>query len=110
MNAEDYDWNDDFCASHAMQFYDLIDHLVTDIQHLESKVVYLRYVLSRYLPAWDGQMLRSDIFCDLTGVYWEQPAYQEYMKDYNGGLDPMESDTYTDFMWKLSRGEAVTNL
>lgn len=106
----DYEWDDDFCASHAMKFYDLIDRLIMDIQHLESKVVYLRYVLSKYLPAWDGEMLRCDIFCDLVGVYWDQPAYQEYLKEYTGGVDPMDSNAYIDFMCKLSRGEAVANL
>jgi hypothetical protein len=106
----DYECDDDHCARHAMRFYDLIDHLIMDIQFLESKVVYLRYLLSTFLPIGDGEMLRDDIFRDLVGDYWDQAAYQEYMKEYYGGIDPMDSVEHNDFMMKLSKGEASANL
>jgi hypothetical protein len=93
-----------------MEFLDLVDHLISGIQHLELKVVYLRYLLSMYLPEWNGKMLRCDIFSDLTGGFWDKPAYQRYISRYHGGLDPMDGEAFSDFMWRLSRGEDLTGL
>ena len=102
--------DDCFCNNCEMEFLDLVDHLILGIQHLESKVVYLRYLLSSYLPKWDGEMLRSDIFSDLTGGFWDKPAYQRFMSVYHGGFDPMDGEAFTGFMWRLSRGEVRTGL
>ena len=106
----DCDWDDDQCTSCEMRFFDLIDQLIMDIRHLEPKVVYLRYLLSMYLPEWDGEMLRCDIFSDLVGSYWDRPAYQDYLKAFYDGHDPLDSDEFNGFMWRLSRGEASANL
>jgi hypothetical protein len=93
-----------------MDFYDLINKLVNDIQHLESKVVYLRHSLSGYLPEHDGKMLKYEIFSDLVGSYCEQPAYQKYISECHGGNDPMDSDMYNDLLKRLSRGEDSVGL
>jgi hypothetical protein len=91
-------------------FYTLTDSLVKDVQHLEAKIVYLRYTLSKYLPAYSGEMLRCDIFSDLSRRYWDYPAYRKYMEEYNFGKDPMDDDKQAKLMMKLSRGEASANL
>jgi len=110
MDCEWDDCDDFFCDKCAFDFYDLIERLVEGIQHLELKVVYLRYLLSKYLPEWDGEMLRDDIFRDLTGGFWDQPAYQKYLSAYHGGLDPLDSETHNDLMKKLSRGQECVGL
>jgi len=102
--------DDCYCNNCEMEFLDLIDHLILGIQHLESKAVYLRYLLSLYLPKWDGEMLRCDIFSDLSGGFSDKPAYQRYISVYHCGLDPMDGEAYTDFMWRLSQGEDRTGL
>jgi len=106
----DFEYDDFHCDLCAMDFYDLIEKLISDIQLLEPKTVYLRYLLSKHLPQWDGEMLRSDIFNDLAGRYWDLPAYKKYMSDYCGGIDPFDLDEYNDLMWCISRGRAIVGL
>jgi hypothetical protein len=101
---------DDWCNACEMDFFDLINKFVKDIQHLESKAVHLRYLLSKYLPEYDGEMLRCDIFNDLSDSYWDHPAYQKYMSVYCDGRDPIDSKPYTDLLWKLSRGKETVGL
>ena len=106
----DYEWDDGYCNKCEMDFYNLIDKLVKDIQHLESKVVCLRHSLSVYLPEHEGKMLKYEIFSGLAGSYWEQPTYQKYMSECCGGNDPMDSETYNDLLKRLSRGEESVGL
>jgi hypothetical protein len=106
----DCEWDEGCCDKCEMDFYDLIDILIKDIQHLESKVVCLRYSLSNYLPKHDGEMLRLDIFHDLAGVYWEQPSYQKYISERYGNHDPMDCKPYNDLLRKLSQGEETAGL
>jgi hypothetical protein len=99
-----YTCYDDCCDGCVTKFYELTDALVKDIQHLEAKVVFLRYSLSKFLPAYDGEMLRCDIFSDLSGCYWDNAAYQQYMANYYDGHDPMDSRKHAKFMIRLSCG------
>ena len=100
----------DCCDRCVEDFYALTELLIKDIHHLEAKIVYLRYTLSSHLPALDGEMLRSDIFSDLSGCYWGHPAYQKYMDEYNYGQDPMNDAGQTRLMRRISRGEKAVNL
>jgi hypothetical protein len=68
-------FDDQYCDNCEMDFCDLIGRLVRDIQHLESKVVFLRYSLSKFLPEYDREMLRCDIFADLYGNYFDQMRF-----------------------------------
>ena len=105
-----YGISEDRCDSCEMDFYDLIDSLVSDIGHLEAKVVYLRYLLSRCLPKHDGEMLRCDIFSDLRNAYFDQPAFEKYVSRYCGGHDPLEDAERCEFLMRLSRGEESVDL
>jgi hypothetical protein len=101
----------EYCDGCVMDFYDLIDLLVKDIQHLETKTVYLRYTLSRLLPdKYDGEMLRCDIFHDLTRNHFDQPAYQRYISSYCGGRDPNEDEAYVNLLMRISRGKQSVGL
>ena len=91
-------------------YFQLIDLLIADIQHLESKVVRLRYLLSGFLPEHDGKMLRCEIFSDLAGSYYDQPAYQQYVEKYCYGHDPMENTNHVEHMMKLSHGDESVDL
>jgi len=97
--------NDEFCDGCRLDFYMSIDQLVKDVQRLEAKVVCLRYSLSLYLPKHDGRMLRCDIFSDLAGGYYDQPAYQRYVDACYGGQDPMEQSSYVRRLLMLSKGK-----
>jgi hypothetical protein len=99
----------DYCDHCEMEYYQLIKLLIKDIQHLEAKAVRLRYSLSKSLPGCDGEMLRCEIFSDLAGNYYDQPAYQRYISSCCGGLDPMDDDNYYEFMLKISKGEEAVD-
>jgi hypothetical protein len=101
----DYDFDE-----YEMDFYQLIDELIADIKHLESKVVRLRYLLSGFLPEHDGKMLKCEIFSDLAGSYYSHPAYQQYVAKYCDGHDPMDSTNYVKHMMKLSHGDESVDL
>jgi hypothetical protein len=104
---DDYDC--DYCDNCEMDYYQLIERLINDIQHLESKTVRLRYLLSRFLPECDGETLRCEIFSDLAGNYYEQPAYQRHISKYYGGRDPMDDDNYCKLLLRISRGEEMVD-
>jgi len=95
----------DYCIKCEVDFYQLIDYLIKDIQRLESEVVRLRFSLSWSLPKHYGEMLRYEVLSDLSSSYYDYPAYQQYISAYYDGHDPMESEGYTKHMIKLSRGE-----
>ena len=100
----------DFCDNCGMDFYRLVDCLIKDVQHLESKVVYLRYSLSRLLPEYDGKMLRDEIFSDLSGSYYDQSAYRQYVSEYCDGQDPLDTSDYCERLMRISRGEELVGL
>jgi len=106
----EYRCQGDCCDNCVTKFYDLTDYLIKDIQFLEAKVVYLRFLLSQHLPEHKGEMLRCDIFHDLAGGYWGYPAYQRYMEYYCEGHDPMDCKEHSELMLKISRGEESVRL
>jgi len=111
MSEQDFSYCHGDCCDHCVEdFYNLTELLIKDIHHLEAKIVYLRYTLSQYLPVFDGEMLRSDIFSDLSGWYWDHPAYREYIDEYNYGQDPMDDAEQTRLKLRISRGEKSVNL
>jgi hypothetical protein len=88
-------------------FYRLTEQLVNDIKHLEKEIVRLRYALSRHLPEYDGKMLRCEIFSDLSGCSYEQPAYKQYVSFCCGGQDPLDCNNYCKELFALARGEGI---
>jgi hypothetical protein len=108
---ECYENHGGYCDGCEADFYDIIDLLVKDVKHLETKVVYLRYTLSKLLPdKHEGEMLRCDIFSDLTPNHCDHPAYQRYVSRYYSGRDPKDNWKYAKFLMKVSLGEKTLNL
>ena len=66
--------------------------------------------ISGHLSEYDGKMLRSEIFSDLSGCYLEQSVYKRYISDYCDGNDPMDSEEHIRLMMKLSKGEEIVDL
>jgi len=99
-----------FCDNCGVDFYRLIDCLIQDIRHLESKVVYLRYSLSEFLPENEGKMLKCEIFSDLSGSYSDQSAYQQYVSEYCDGQDPMDTAEYCERLKRISGGKESVGL
>ena len=93
----------DDCDRCEMDFHALIERCIRDVQFLQSKVVCLRHSLSQYLQNHEGDMLRCEIFSDLAGTYYDLPAYQRFVSTDCGGIDPMERNSYLEFLLKLQR-------
>ena len=89
--------------------YDLIDRLVRDIQLLVSEVVRLRYSLSWHLDEHTGEMIRLEIRSNLHSPYYDHPVYQNYISDYYGGDDPLQSRKFCKHMEKLAKGKKSTD-
>ena len=83
----------------------LIESLITDIQHLESEVVRMRYELSRHLSEKERNLLRSDILAGLGGRYAGNPVYDAFVQEWCGGSDPMDSDEWVEHIWRLAHGD-----
>jgi hypothetical protein len=107
---DDYGIGGAYCDKCEIDFFQLIDLLIKDIQHLESKVVYLRYFLSGFLPEHDGEMLMVEIFSNLSGLGYGQPVYRRYVSKYCDGNDPMEDADFIEHMMKLSLGKESVDL
>ena len=101
---------DYYCDVCEMDFCDLIGSLVRDIQQLESKVVFLRYSLSRFLPKHDGEMLRCEIFSDLCSSYLDQPAFEKYVLKRCNGINPLDNMELCEYLTRISRGEEIVDL
>jgi hypothetical protein len=100
----------DPCSKCEAEFFQLVDRLIKDIQHLESKAVHLRYSLSSLLSEYDGESLRYDIFSDLSRSHYDQPAYQKYIANCHDGDDPMDDAMYCDHLLRLAYGEESIGL
>jgi len=101
---------DEYCLACKAEYIWFIDSLVNDIRHLESKVVYLRYTLSKNLPEYDGERLMADIFSDLSAPHWDHPVYQQYMKEFCDGTNPLDNGDLSKYLRKLKRGKEPSNL
>ena len=55
---------------------ELVDELITDIQHLELECISTRHLLSKYLEADKGELLRMDILSNLPPSRSSEPAYE----------------------------------
>ena len=106
----DYKLLSDLCDKCGNEFYGLVDCFIKDIQHLEMKVVYLRYLLCRMLPESDAEVLRSEIFSGLSGNYFDQFAYHQYVLKYKDGQDPMETEEYCERLKRVSCGVESVDL
>jgi hypothetical protein len=100
-----YEIGGDDCLKCESDYFMLIDHLVTDIQHLSSEVVRLRHLLSWHLPKHLGETIRGESLSDLHGSYYDYVAYSDFVSKYYEGDDPLESKRYVEHMTKLSNGE-----
>jgi len=105
-----YRTHDDSCDIPEYDYHHFIDGLIKDIQKLELRIIYLRYLLSGHLPDHEGKMLKCEMFSDLAGGYCAEAVYQRYISYYCDGIDPMECPDFHEHMIKISRGEELFDL
>lgn len=107
INEEHRAWDecpDADCCELISSFLELVDAMVKDIQHLSAETVRARYELSR-TPDPDHKWITSaDLLSDLYTPQYDSLAYQEYIRLYYDGGDPMGFKRYTDLMDRIANG------
>jgi hypothetical protein len=86
-------------------FLELVDSMVKDIQHLKAEAIRARYELSREYDPEHKWITTVDICSDLDMPRYESLAYQEYMRIYYDGGDPMEFKEFIDSMVLIANGQ-----
>lgn len=92
------------CCEHCdclLEFCELIDCLVQDIQHLETQTIKARHDLCTRLPYLDAVNLKSGLVSDLARTYDDNSAYRYYVNLFHGGQDPLDSQDYVRQIYEL---------
>ena len=86
-------------------FLELVDSMVKDIQHLNAETVKARYELSQKLDPEHQCTTGADILSDLDTPHYDNLAYQEYMRIYYDGGNPMSFKEHVDSMIRIAQGQ-----
>ena len=89
----------------TQSFLELVDSMVKDIQHLKAETVKARYELSQKLDPEHQWTTGADILSDLDTPHYDNLAYQEYMRIYYDGGDPMSFKEHVDSMIRIAQGQ-----
>lgn len=85
-------------------FLDLVDSMVKDIQHLKAETVRARYELKKQLDPAGEWITTVDILSNLDTPHYDSLAYQEFVRIYYDGGDPMSFKGFIDSMVQLANG------
>ena len=85
-------------------FLELVDSMVRDIQHLKAETIRARYKLSKEYDPEHKWITTVDILSNLDTPHYDSLAYQEYIRIYYDGGDPMSFREFTDSMILLAKG------
>ncbi len=85
-------------------FLDLVDSMVKDMQHLKAETIRSKYMLSEELDPEHKWISTADILSGLDMPHYDNLAYQEYIRLYYDGGDPMSFKEFTDSMVSLAKG------
>lgn len=108
MNNSDYEaWDEcpgtDECEL-VVSFLQLVDDMVKDIQHLKAETIRARYELARQKDPEKKWITSADILSGLDTPHYDSLAYQEYVRIYYDGGDPMSFKKFADSMSALANG------
>ena len=108
MNDNDYQAWDECPEAGGCElicsFFELVNAMVSDIQHLKAETLRARYALSEHLDPEHTWITTCDILSNLNMPHYDNLAYQEYIRIYYDGGDPMEFKDFIDFMTGLAKG------
>ena len=85
-------------------FLELTDLLVRDLQHLKAETLRARYQLREHMDPENSWITSVDMLSNLEMPHYDNMAYQEYMRVYYNGGDPLEFKEFTDSMVHLTDG------
>ncbi|MCC6094187.1 MAG: hypothetical protein LIV24_04060 [Eubacterium sp.] len=108
MSTDDYnEWReclDADCCELIASYMELIDAMVRGIQHLKAETIRARYELSLKFDPEHKWITTVDILSDLNKPHYESLAYQQYVRTYYDGGDPLSFKEYVDSMVRLAQG------
>ena len=91
-------------------FYRLIDDMVHEICELEAEIVRNRQALATFLPDEYIDYVRYDIIGLLSKPFaGEYDEYDQYVKYFCKGIDPLDNEEKTAFMNRLREGTDETS-
>lgn len=85
-------------------FLELVDSMVKDIQHLKAETIRARYELRKQLNPAREWTTTVDILSNLDTSHYDSLAYQEFVRIYYDGGDPMSFKGFIDSMVQLANG------
>lgn len=85
-------------------FLELVDDMVRDIQHLKAETIRARYELSKELDPDHTWITPVDICSNLDMPHYDNLAYQEYVRIFYDGGDPMSFKGFVDSIVNLAKG------
>ena len=85
-------------------FLELVDSMVHDIQHLKAETIRAKHELSRKYDPEHKWITSVDILSDLETPHYDNLAYQEYIRIYYNGGDPMSFKDFINSMINLAQG------
>lgn len=87
-----------------VSFLELVDAMVKNIQHLKAETITARYELGKVIDPDHEYTTTVDILSDLEMPHYDNLAYQEYIRIYYDGGDPMCFKEHVDSMICLAEG------
>lgn len=84
--------------------------LFDEINDLRAEVIRWRQVLIKYLPKDWAEGLEQDIRDNLSATFWDYKAYEDYVKYYNHGEDPLDNDELSSLTKRLIAGTDETSI
>ncbi len=91
-------------CGHIQSFLELVDPMVRDIQHLKAETIRARYKLSKEYDPKHRWITAVDILSNLDMPHYDSRVYQEYVRIYYDGGDPMSFKDFIDSMVNLAKG------
>lgn len=87
-----------------LSFLELTDSLVHDLQHLKAETMRARYQWRKQLDPEKSWITTVDMLSNLEMPHYDNQAYQEYMRVYYNGGDPLEFKEFSDSMINIANG------
>ena len=87
-----------------LSFLELTDSLVHDLQHLKAETMRARYQWWKQLDPDKNRITTVDLLSNLEMPHYDNQAYQEYMRVYYNGGDPLEFKEFSDSMINIANG------
>ncbi|MBQ3798011.1 MAG: hypothetical protein II842_17330 [Butyrivibrio sp.] len=87
-----------------LSFLELTDSLVRDLQHLKAETLRARYQWWKQLDPDKNRITTVDLLSNLEMPHYDNQAYQEYMRIYYNGGDPLEFKEFSDSMINIANG------